>query len=123
MALEPHEIVSNDDPAPDGQAVPLAGTHPQRMQRLQVGLFGLGMMLLLVGLANIVLTSAQETKATVPTEIATTSEGAEDQPAARDPLADAGVVPDLPAEPEAAEPAGPTLEEQTSDLPPPPPAP
>jgi type II secretory pathway pseudopilin PulG len=67
------------------------------VQRLQVGVFGLAAMVLLVGLANIIKTNADQTEAQVvpqaaPAAIAT------DKQEASDPLADAGVVPDLPTQ-------------------------
>jgi hypothetical protein len=76
---------------------PLSGTHSQALQRLQIGLFGLGAMVLLVALANIIMTNAQENDARVVPEAASTV-AHEDEGAASDPLADAGVLPDAPAD-------------------------
>jgi hypothetical protein len=74
---------------------PLAGTRAQAIQRLQVGLFGLGAMILLVGLANIIMTNARRHDAEVVAQAAPAAPGA--TAPASDPLADAGVVPDMPA--------------------------
>jgi hypothetical protein len=71
---------------------------------LQVGLFGILAMVLLVALADVVISRAQLTEASAVPEAAPTVV-AEETETPRDPLADAGVVPALPAEPTAA-PAG-----------------
>lgn len=78
----------------------------QAVHRLQVGLFGLAAMLLLVGLANIIMERARVND-DASAEAAASSAAAEGivlEPApkspASDPLADIGVVPDLPADPE-----------------------
>lgn len=82
--------------------VPLSGTRAQALQRLQMGVFGLGAMVLLVGLANIILDRAAQTEAGTVPEAASTV--APDQGAAKasDPLADAGVAPDVVVEPTPA---------------------
>ena len=74
----------------------------QAIHRLQVGLFGLAGMLLLVGLANIIMDRAR-----IGDDAAAALSRAEGGPSgavsatdanpASDPLADIGVVPDLPA--------------------------
>ena len=75
----------------------------QSVQRLQVGLFGLASMLLLVGLANIIMDRAMisddatAASAAASATAARVSPGAATAPAANDPLADIGVVPDMPA--------------------------
>ncbi len=73
---------------------PLGGTRAEAMQRLQIGLSGLAAMVLVVGLASIILERANEAEAnTVPEAAATILP----EPEARsDPLADTGVIPDLP---------------------------
>ena len=75
----------------------------QAVHRMQVGLFGLAGMLLLVGLANIIMDRALiSDDATAASSAAAASaakvspEGAAASPA-NDPLADIGVVPDMPA--------------------------
>jgi hypothetical protein len=97
MATDPAEAVH---PAPPPEA-PLAGTRSQAMQRLQIGLFGLAAMILLVSLANIILTNAQQNEARVVPEAAPTVAADEEAAPVSDPLADAGVVPDMPHEAEA----------------------
>ena len=75
----------------------------QAVHRMQVGLFGLAGMLLLVGLANIIMdrallgddaTAASSAAAVSAAKVS--SEGTAASPA-NDPLADIGVVPDMPA--------------------------
>ncbi len=70
----------------------------EAVQRLQVGLFGIGAMVLLVGLASIIGGQADKNDLlAVPEAAPTTEPGA---PAGQNnPLADAGVVPDIAAEP------------------------
>jgi hypothetical protein len=68
------------------------------MQRLQVGLFGLAAMILLVSLANVILRNAEKNEARVVPEAAPTVVAEDGNTTARDPLADAGVVPDMPDE-------------------------
>lgn len=83
----------------------------QAVHRLQFGLFGLAGMLLLVGLANIIMeramTSDDATAASTAASVSAAKvspDGA--QSPANDPLADIGVVPDMPsAEQTAAIPA------------------
>ena len=65
---------------------------------MQVGLFGIGAMVLLVGLASIIGNQADLTEESAVPEAAPTTEPTE-APPQRDPLADAGIVPDIPAEP------------------------
>lgn len=78
--------------------VPLAGTRAQALHRLQIGIAGVVTMVLLVGLASLVQDRAREVDAAaVPEAAATTEPSAE--PTKNDPLVEAGVVPDLPAEP------------------------
>jgi hypothetical protein len=92
----------------EASRAPLAGSREETVQRLQVGFFGLGAMILLVGLANIIMNSVQESQASVVPEAAPTVLPSEPPPQPSDPLADAGVVPDLPSDdaPEATPTAG-----------------
>ena len=85
-----------------------ASARGEAMQRLQVGLVGIGAMVLLVGLASIIGGQADKNDLlAVPEAAPTTEPGA---PAAQaNPLADAGVVPDIVAEPSAS-PAAKTLD-------------
>lgn len=82
-------------------AAPLGGTRTHAIQRAQIGLTGLVVILLMVGLAHIVLDRVQKTEDTAVPEASSTTEPDTDT-GNSDPLADAGVVPDLPAEPEEA---------------------
>ena len=105
-----------NDPLDDNGA-PLGGTRRERMQRLQIGLFGLGFMVLSVGLANIIQTSARQNQAAAVEE--TPVSPTLDVPPPRDPLADAGVAPDL-VEPETgAESAATPAVQEGADLAPP----
>lgn len=76
---------------------PLGGTRAQAIHRLQVGLGGLGAMVLLVGLANIIQDRARLADSLSVPQAAPTTEPTAAAPQT-DPLADAGVVPDLPTE-------------------------
>ncbi|WP_234033109.1 hypothetical protein [Erythrobacter rubeus] len=80
------------------EGAPLGGTRAEAIQRLQIGFFGLFAMVLLVGLASIIGGQAELNDQTAVPEAAPTTEPTEAAPQ-RDPLVDAGVVPDIPAEP------------------------
>jgi hypothetical protein len=74
----------------------------QGVHRLQIGVLGLAGMLLLVGLANIIMDRARfndDAAAAASPSTAVTSLTPETAPEtpSKDPLADMGVVPDLPA--------------------------
>lgn len=73
----------------------------EAVQRLQVGLFGIGAMVLLVGLASIIGGQADLADELAVPEAAPTTEPSP-SPTRANPLADAGVVPDIEAEPSAA---------------------
>jgi hypothetical protein len=100
MALDPHEILQGGSSLHEVAPLPLGGTRQQRLQRLQVGLLGLGAVLLLVGLANIIISSARESEVAAVTDLPPATAEDLPQPKARDPLADAGVAPDLLTEEE-----------------------
>lgn len=106
MAFDPLKLMFGRDAQEETARASLSGGRPgerrESVQRLQVGFFGLGAMILLVGLANIIMNSVKESQASAVPEAAPTVVASETPPAVRDPLADAGVVPDLPAEPETA---------------------
>lgn len=81
------------------EAAPLGGTRAEAMQRLQIGLSGLVAMIMLVGIAGAIGSQAERAEqAAVPDAAPSTEPTA--APPQRDPLADAGVVPDIPVEPE-----------------------
>lgn len=105
MAFDPLDLQAAAASEQERPRAPLAGTSSQSIQRLQVGLFGLAAMVLLVALANIIRNNADLNEATVVPEAAQ-SVAAEETGAVRDPLADAGVVPDTPAQPAAEGNAG-----------------
>jgi hypothetical protein len=113
MAMDPTETTrpTRRDELP---AAPLAGSRSQSMQRLQIGLFGLAAMTLLVSLANIILNNAEKNEARVVPEAAPTVAAENGTPTVSDPLADAGVVPDMPDAPEQG-PAG--TQGQSGDAP------
>lgn len=97
----------------EAEDMPSAGlARTEAVQRLQVGLFGIGAMVLLVGLASIIGGQAEKTEQLAVPEAAPTIE-ASDAPAQANPLADAGVVPDIAAEP------SPSPLPKPLDLPPP----
>lgn len=98
MATDNTEASSSSVAAQKLAPAPLSGTRAQAMQRLQVGLFGIASMVLLVGLANIIKTNVQESEAQVVPEAAPTVATEETGEPARDPLADAGIVPEMSAE-------------------------
>ncbi|WP_343609908.1 hypothetical protein [Novosphingobium sp.] len=78
----------------------------QAMQRLQVGLFGLALMLLLVGLANIIMDHAKANEAAMAASnkvMMTNSGGAAGN---TDPLADISMMPDAAKAHSAVHPAG-----------------
>ena len=97
------------------EVAPMGGTRAQATQRLQVGLSGIAAMILLVGLANVIQDRARVTEeASVPGAAPTTVP--EEAPPLRDPLADAGVVPDLPVEPNVTSEEDPLLEMAQDDV-------
>ncbi len=84
--LDPQDI----DEAP---SVSLSRSRAEAVHRLQMGLLGLGAIVLMVGLAQVVMERAMEAEAhTVPEAAATVAPTRTASP--NDPLADAGVVPD-----------------------------
>ena len=73
----------------------------EAVQRLQVGMLGIGAMVLLVGLASIIGGQAEMNEELAVPEAAPTTEP-KPAPSQANPLADAGVVPDIAAEPSAS---------------------
>lgn len=94
-------------PAPPGatgdalEAVPLGGTRSEAMRRLQMGVVGVVAVLLLIGLASIIKDRAAQTESTSVAEAAATTAPNADT-AVADPLAEAGVVPEMPTTPPEA---------------------
>lgn len=94
------ELLSGKEAEPTAVGeVPLGGTRSQAVHRLQIGLAGIGAMVLMIGLADVIMDRAQQTQATVVPEAASTVAAEQVTVPQNDPLAEAGVVPDLPAEP------------------------
>lgn len=83
---------SQEDPLP----LPLGGTRAEALKRLQIGLLGLAAMLLMVALANIVMERAKQSDAAVVPESVDPAAKPDGAPM-KDPLVDAGVVPELPS--------------------------
>ena len=69
----------------------------EAVQRLQIGSAGLGAMVLLIALANVIMERAELTERPAVPEAAATIEPTGNLPR-NDPLAEAGVVPDMPAQ-------------------------
>ena len=90
--------------------VPLGGTRAQAMQRLQVGIGGVVLMILLVGLASLIQDRTREVDAASVPAAAPTTEPSE-AAAQNDPLVEAGVVPDLPTQPTPSQSAAPVPEQ------------
>lgn len=99
------------DEVQDVSTVSLARS--EAVHRLQVGFFGIGAMVLLVGLASIIGGQADRNDKLAVPEAAPTTEPSV-APAQANPLADAGVVPDIAADPSPSPSVAPL------DLPPPP---
>lgn len=94
--LRPHG--REPEPQVDLPPSPLGGSRTQRLQRLQVGVFGVAAMVLLVGLANIIKTNAERTDAQAVAESVDTGGVSPEPTQASDPLAEAGVVPGMPTQ-------------------------
>lgn len=92
---------SSGTPGPRAEAEPAPPASESRqeaLQRLQIGVFGIASMVLLVGLASIIGSQADVTEEAAVPDAAPTTEPS-DAPSQANPLADAGVVPDIAAEP------------------------
>jgi hypothetical protein len=96
MRLNPADLLRHSKPDEPLAPAPLGGSGSQTMQRLQVGLFGLAAMVLLVGLANIIITNERQNAAQVVPEAGSTAAAGTEE-GVNDPLADAGVVPNMPS--------------------------
>lgn len=92
-ASGPVDLLADPEPqTPEGEA------RQEAIQRLQIGVFGIAAMVLLVGLASIIGSQAEMTEQAAVPEAAPTTEP-KPAPSQANPLADAGVVPDIAAEP------------------------
>lgn len=112
MAFDPRELLNRTVADPD-PPVPLGGTRAERLQRLQIGIFGIFAMVLLIGLADIVISRVEQSEATAVPEAAPTMLP-DDGLTPRDPLVDAGVAPELPADGTAPGEGAPTADESRS---------
>lgn len=96
--------IQNRAPPPPGASrdelsgAPLGGTRSEAMRRLQMGGIGIVAVVVLIGLASIIENRAKQSDSTVVAEAVSSQTAAPTTPAA-DPLAQAGVVPDMPASP------------------------
>jgi hypothetical protein len=96
--------------AEEAQPAPSPVNGGEVVHRLQVGLIGLGAMVLLVGVADMIMTRAQQTELSAVPEAAATVEPEAATGEANNALEAAGVVPDLPEDAgEAPVPDGPVL--------------
>jgi hypothetical protein len=94
MATEPLIDPTDDLEAPNAAQRRMRA---EVIHRLQVGLSGLVAMLLLVSLANLITNRASQSEKTAVPDTATSAAATDDNGANKDPLVDAGVVPQLPA--------------------------
>jgi hypothetical protein len=87
------------DPQGDSDLTgPASTARVEAIQRLQIGFFGIGAMVLLVGLASIIGSQADMAEQAAVPEAAPTTEPTA-VPTQANPLADAGVVPDIAVQP------------------------
>ena len=114
MAFDPLELLKRRA-TEELPPAPLGGTRAERVQRLQIGLFGIFAMVLMIALADVVTDRVALTEAATVPEAAPTVEPSE-AAVQRDPLVDAGVAPELPANAEAT--SSPAARED-GDVPPP----
>lgn len=77
----------------------IAGTRSESLHRLQVGLSGLAAIVLMLALASVIMERANRTEAASVPDAAATVLPPPVHSQQNDPLADAGVVPDVPARP------------------------
>ncbi|GAA4643221.1 hypothetical protein GCM10023115_11810 [Pontixanthobacter gangjinensis] len=84
----------------DRVPAPLGGTRFESLQRLQVGISGIVVMIMLVGLADVIRDRADQTDANAVPEASATVTPGEPEGPRTDPMVDAGVVPDLPTDPD-----------------------
>lgn len=92
------DMTRNRDTAVEVADVLPGGTRAQAINRLQIGVGGVVLMVLLVGLASLIENRTREVDAAAVPAAAPTTEPSE-APKRNDPLVEAGVVPDLPAQP------------------------
>lgn len=86
-------------------AAPLGGTRSEAIRRLQMGAIGVVAVMLLIGLASIIKDRATQTDSTAVAGAAATRAPGQST-AAADPLAEAGVIPEMPASPSSGAASG-----------------
>jgi len=98
MVIDADDLLSADARLERRESVPTrpTGWRAQAVQRVQIGLIGLAAMVLLVGLANIIISNARQNQAQVVPEAAPTVAPQQTTAPVNDPLADVGVLPDIP---------------------------
>lgn len=102
MATEPLTDPADEVEAPSAAQKRIRS---EAIQRLQVGLSGLAAILLLVSLASVIINRANQSQQTaVPDTTASADDAATPN---KDPLVDAGVVPQMPAGLDTAAPDSP----------------
>ena len=89
---------ANGEAGPARAEAPFGGTRAEAVRRLQMGGIGVIAVVLLIGLASMIEDRAKQTDSTAVAEAAATT-APSPSAAAPDPLAEAGVVPDMPASP------------------------
>jgi len=106
------DMTRNRDAVAEVVDAPLGGTRAQAISRLQIGVGGVVLMVLLVGLASLIENRTRAVDAAaVPAAAPTTEPSA--APKQVDPLVEAGVVPGLSADPEiTTEQGAPVAQEQ-----------
>ncbi|RXZ64044.1 hypothetical protein [Pelagerythrobacter rhizovicinus] len=80
---------------PDETAVGIAGTRSEALHRLQIGLSGLAAIVLMLALASVIMDRANRTEAASVPDAAATVLPPPVHSQQNDPLADAGVVPEV----------------------------
>jgi len=118
MPVDPEDLLSAQAREAAAPSVPPTGWRAHAVQRVQIGLIGLAAMVLLVGLASIIISNAQQNQAQVVPEAAPTVAPQQVTAPVSDPLADVGVLPDLPAEARRQQGSSPA-EPEPLDAPPP----
>ena len=86
------------------RAIPPQPDHrrAEALHRLQIGLAGIGAMVLLIGLASVIMERARLSEVGTSPDATSTVAAGSGEPK-NDPLAEAGVVPDMPAQGEKKE--------------------
>lgn len=111
-------IIHGPAESPEDSVAGLGGNRAQSFHRLQIGLSGIAGIILLVALADSLSNQADQTDAVAVPEAVAPAQPNATPSIQSDPLAGAGVVPDLPADnAEAAAQNQPVLPEQGSAVP------